>query len=114
MDADPANTRRFPRIQAGYPVLIKKMDPEEFAGLATTRVLSLGGCLVETEEALPKGTPVELRISVAGRILIARGIVANERPAGESRAEAGIEFLAVPLEDLELLQRITRPAPGEA
>lgn len=113
MDADPASARRFPRIQADYPVLLKRLDPEEFAGLATARVISLGGCMVESDEALPKGTPVELRISVAGRIVIAKGVVANEKSVDEDKAEIGIEFLAVPLEDLELLQRITKPGPAE-
>jgi hypothetical protein len=102
--------RRYPRIRSEYPALVKRLDPELFTGLATARVMSLGGCMVEHEGPLGDGTPVELRFSVAGRIISARGIVASERKAQGNTYEVGVEFFSIPLPDLELLQQITRTA----
>lgn len=104
--------RKFPRVKTEYPALVKRVDPEEFAGLGTARVLGLGGCMVEQEGSVGEGNPVEVRFSAAGRIIVARGVVVYENPVPDSkRVEIGIEFLAVPREDLEILQKIIHPAP---
>jgi hypothetical protein len=112
MTEDFDRKRRFPRVKTEYPALVKRVDPEEFAGLGTARTMGLGGCMVEQEISIGEGNPVEVRFSVAGRIIAARGVVVYEKPMpGSKTFEIGIEFLLVPREDLAIIQKITHTGP---
>lgn len=114
MDDQTQKTRRFPRVRAQYAALVKKVDPEEFATLGTARSMGLGGCMLEQEASLGTGTPVEVMFSISGRIVKARGVVLYENPLPKSlKVEVGIQFVALPLEDMELIQQVVHTHPDD-
>jgi hypothetical protein len=113
MDDQFQKPRRFPRVRAQYAALVKKVDPEEFATLGLARSMSLGGCMLEQDSSIGVGTPVEVMFSISGKIVKARGVVLYEHPDPKSlKVDVGIQFVALPREDLELIQQVVH-APHE-
>jgi hypothetical protein len=76
--------------------------------------MSLGGCMLEQESSVGVGTPVEVMFSISGRIVKARGVVLYENPAPQSlKVEVGIQFVALPREDLEMIQQVVHAPTDE-
>jgi PilZ domain len=111
MPNDYPEKRRFPRIPSELTVLVKKLGPDVLEEFAKTRVVGLGGCMFVSDTALGVGSPVELLISVRGRVLAAQGKIAWETPKGESAYDVGVEFMRLSPEDQQLLLTLF-PAQG--
>jgi hypothetical protein len=104
MTDQPREQRRFPRIPAEKPLLVKKIGDEASEALAKTRTVGGGGCMFVHHETLGLGSGVELLISLAGRVIKAQGKVVWEVVAEPGRIEVGVEFLRISPEDKRTLE----------
>jgi len=104
MAEEPRPFRHFPRLSIEIGVLVRKAGGESSEILATTRSVSSGGCMLVHDQGLGVGSPLELLISLPGRVIKAQGQVVweNERASGE--VEMGIEFLRMNSEDRRILE----------
>jgi uncharacterized protein (TIGR02266 family) len=105
-------TKRCSRAQLGYPRGTVRRDariPMRLEVAFRTRGaflvaysanLSKGGLFIETEEALPPGTPLTIRLVVPGYLLTIDGEVAWVRGKDEGQPGLGIRFVASSVEQL--------------
>lgn len=106
MPADYPEKRRFPRISSDNPVLVSKLGPETLERFARTRVVGLGGCMFVADGSYGVGSPVEILISVQGRVVKARARVVWESPTPDDKMEIGVEFLAIDDTDRRILEKL--------
>ncbi len=112
-DAD-LQRRRFPRIPSENAVLVTRLGPEEIEQFATTRSVSLGGCMFLSNKTLSEGTPLRLLISVGRRTLKVLARVVYETPRDDGRNAIGVEFLELDPADRTVLEDLLShdTAPG--
>ena len=103
MESPYAKQRRFPRIPAEYPVLVRKLDGEKVTRLSHTRVVGLGGCMFQHDKPFGAGSLLSLLILVGDRYIETRARVAYELPQREQKYEIGVEFLEIAEDDLQVL-----------
>jgi hypothetical protein len=102
--------RRFPRVKAERPVLLRRLGEEEpFEAFVKTHVIGLGGCMFVSREPLGFGSLMELLISVEGRVLRTDGRVAYELRKGEEH-QVGVEFLRIAPADRAVLESLVARA----
>jgi hypothetical protein len=105
---DYLNKRRYPRIRTENPVLLKKVGGDGLEGFAKTLQIGLGGCMLMNDEALGKGSDVDLLISVRGHLIKATGRVIYENPHQGQAIAVGVEFVSLSADDQEALQSLFR------
>lgn len=116
MAEEPREQRRFPRVPAETPVLVRLAKEPEIGAFSKTQVIGLGGCLFVHGRHIPPGTSVWVAIALRDRVLEipSRTVYANERPDGAY--DVGVEFLLMSANDrvflAELLQWAVGTAPG--
>jgi hypothetical protein len=104
MDNPYAKQRRFPRIPAEYPVLVRKLEGEKITRLSCTKVVGLGGCMFQHDHPFGAASLLSLLILVKDRYIETRARVAYERPQRDQKYEIGVEFLEIADDDLEALK----------
>jgi len=104
MTDTPREQRRFPRIPAEKPLLVKRIGDDASESLAKTRTVGGGGCMFVHHEALGVGSAIELLISLHGRVVKAAGRVAWEVVVEPGRVEVGVEFVMISDEDRRVLE----------
>ena len=85
-----AERRRFPRYPCTGAAEI--LQSGRHSGRGTVSKISRGGCYIETTQPLPRGTEVQLRLSIANTALYIGAKVACTDPWGGM----GMEFMVVP------------------
>lgn len=95
--------RRFPRIPAECPVLVRKLDGERTTRISCTKVVGLGGCMFRHDKPFGDGSLLNLLILVRERYLEMRGKVVYEIPREDKRFDIGVEFVEISEEDLAAL-----------
>jgi hypothetical protein len=104
MESPYAKQRRFPRIPAEYPVLVRKLDGEKITRLSCTKVVGLGGCMFLHDHPFGGGSLLSLLILVKDRYIETRARVAYERPLRDQKVEIGVEFLEIADDDVAALK----------
>ena len=104
MTDTPREQRKFPRIPAEKPLLVKKIGDDTSESLAKTRTVGGGGCMFVHHETLGVGSDIELLISLAGRVIKAYGRVVWEVVNEPGRVEVGVEFVMISPEDRKTLE----------
>lgn len=105
------STRRFPRVPAEHPALVRLLGGAPFEGFAKTRVIGLGGCMVTSRESLGFGSLMELLISFRGRVVRTDGRVVWET-ARTGGYDVGVEFLRLSSSDRALLSTVVEGDGG--
>jgi hypothetical protein len=82
--------RRFPRYPCTGTAEI--LQSGRHSGRGTVSKISRGGCYIETTQPMPRGTEVQLRLTIADTALYIGAKVACTDPRGGM----GMEFMVVP------------------
>lgn len=93
--------RRFPRIRAKRPVLVRLLADEEreMEEITRTGTLGLGGCMFESPQEVGYGSLLELMISFPEGVARTDGRVVWEKRRLGGKVDVGVEFLSLgPLE----------------
>ncbi len=94
MSHGPGPQRRFSRVPAECPVLVRFLDADEAQRYSRTQVVGLGGCSFIHPRALEPGTGVRLDIGVGEGLVEAEGRVVYSKSEG-AWFEVGVEFLRI-------------------
>ena len=113
MDGPYDKQRRFPRVPAECPVLVRKLEGDRATRLTCTKVVGMGGCMFQHDKPFGEGTAISILILVQGRYLEARARVVYEIPRTDQMFDVGVEFLDIPDEDLEALKELFVESPKE-
>ena len=108
----PPSRRRFPRVPSRNLVLVTTVGDADAEQLARTSNVSLGGCQVEVDRQLHRGTLVQVLIRVEDQVVDALARVVYELRRG-AKVEAGVEFVYLSEGDRRLLETLLageRPA----
>lgn len=112
--------RRFPRVPASRPMLVRLLgERRQFEELTHTETIGLGGCMFVSPEPVGYGALMEVLISFRGGVARTDGRVVWERPRrgpwakrandeDGDRVEVGIEFLRLNPADRRLLAPLFR------
>jgi len=100
--------RRFPRMPAEIVVLVSKPEPQAAEGFGKTRVVGLGGCCFVVPASLGVGSPIDLSLSIGGRVVSALAQVVYEIPR-DGGVEVGVEFVRLDSSDRQFLRRYLNP-----
>lgn len=114
MENPYAKQRRFPRIPAEYPVLVRKLEGEKVTRLSHTRVVGLGGCMFQHDRPFGAAALLSLLILVKDRYIETRARVAYELLQKDQKYEIGVEFLEIDEDDFLALRELfgdPDPAP---
>ena len=105
MQTSLSQTRRFPRVPAVRPVLVRlpNGDSQPYEEIARTRVLGLGGMMFVGGKLLGEGAALELLISLREGVVRAGGGVVWESRRSVGEVEIGVEFLRLDETDRERL-----------
>lgn len=105
MSLSPRTPRRFPRVEARRPALVRLLgETRRFEELTRTRTIGLGGCMFLSTESVGYGSLMEVLISFRGAVARADGRVVWERERAANReVEVGVEFLSLRPSDRRLL-----------
>lgn len=94
----PSERRRADRKKLIVDV---HFDGGDATGIANTRDIGIGGLYMTTNAALETGTPILIRLSIAGRDLLVNGAVVYTDPGHG----VGVRFHNLSPENAELLKR---------
>ena len=104
--------RRFPRIPAECPVLVRKLDGDRTTRMACTKVVGLGGCMFRNDRSFGVDTHLSLLILVRDRYIETKCRVAYEVPREDQRLDIGVEFLEISAEDQAALGQLFAETPA--
>ena len=104
MSEDFTARRRFPRIASHHAVLAKKSGNDGLEEFGRTTTIAVGGCSFVADEAFGIGSPIEMLITVDGRVISARARVVYELDSDGGRKEIGVEFARV--DDASAIERL--------
>jgi c-di-GMP-binding flagellar brake protein YcgR len=100
--------RDGPRVKAKVPVEIH-LEGSDTPLRGATSDLSLHGCYIESMFPFPIGTIVELKLQLAGTLLVVGSVVTSDPQVGN-----GIHFTKMLPEDIEGLRAFLDDAQKEA
>jgi hypothetical protein len=106
MEGPYAKQRRFPRVPAECPVLVRKLEGDKITRMACTKVMGLGGCMFRHDKPIGDGAVLSLLILVNRGYLEARGRIVYEIPREDQKYDIGVEFIDIAEEDLEALKSL--------
>lgn len=109
--------RRFPRVRAKRPVLVRLLaeDEREMEEITRTGTVGLGGCMFESPDEVGFGSLLELMISFPEGVARADGRVVWEKKRVGGKVDVGVEFLNLgPMERKLLATTIRRARLGGA
>ena len=113
MESPYAKQRRFPRIPAECPVLVRKLEGEKSTRMACTKIVGLGGCMFRHDKPMGDGALLSLLILVNNRYLETRARVAYELSRDDQKYDIGVEFTEIADEDFEALKTLfEEPEPN--
>jgi len=112
MTDTPREKRKFPRIPAEKPLLVKKIGDDASESLAKTRTVGGGGCMFVHHETLGVGSAVELLISLQTRVIKAHGRVVWEVVTAPGHVEVGVEFVMISADDRKTLASALAKRPA--
>ncbi len=112
MTDKPREQRKFPRIPAEKPLLVKKIGDDASESLAKTRTVGGGGCMFVHHETLGVGSGIELLISLHGRVIKTLGRVVWEVVTEPGRVEVGVEFVMITDDDRKVLASALAKQPA--
>lgn len=98
--------RRFPRIPAASPVLVRRAARADSGAFAKAKTLGGGGCRFDSKEAYGPGTELLLTIAAGDGFIEAPAQVVYEREGEGGIWEVGVEFLALSPMDQAALDEV--------
>lgn len=101
-----SQTRRFPRIPAANPVLVRRASESDSGHFAKTKTLGGGGCRFDSRESFGQGTALWLTIAAGDGFIEAPAQVVYERRGEGEVWEVGVEFLALSPMDRAALDEV--------
>ena len=107
--------RRFPRVRARRPVLVRLLADEqrEMEEITRTGSVGLGGCMFESPQEVGYGSLLELMISFPEGVARTDGRVVWEKRRLGGKVDVGVEFLSLgPLERKLLATTIRKGKSG--
>ncbi len=95
--------RRTPRLAESHAMLVRKPGPEPVEAFYKTGDLSVGGCEFTSRGKLGVGSPLDITMTIDGRIFSAQARVVYERPKAWGGVSIGVEFTGLSRRQREML-----------
>lgn len=113
-DDENPGRRRYPRINARLPLLVRDAAGGENAPMisAEVRTLATNGCMFVHDTGFSSHARLQLSISLHGWVIETAGRVIWQRPAEAERGmEVGVQFLDIEPKDSALIEEVLQRIP---
>ena len=108
----PGQVRKFPRVPASNPVLVRRATETDSGHFAKARTLGGGGCRFDSKEPFEQGAALWLTIAAGDGFIEAPAQVVYAHKGEGGAWEVGVEFLNLSPMDREALDEILAGAEG--